>query len=358
MSIKVYQSIVNQVSEIIDIEFGVIDENGVIVACSNENKVGNKTECLELIMSSKENIVINNGTSYHKVYSKAKMEFITFIVSEEINSHKYLSLISINIENMKKNYDEKYDKLNFFRSIIMDNILQADIQNRAKELCLVNNVNRVAFLISIKDTKDLSINEILQGLFPNSNKDFIVSLEEENIVLIKEISNVEDGKEINSVSNKIINTLTADLGLTVNVGVGTFVENIKDISRSYKEAQMALTIGGIYDSERIVINYNNLGIGRLIYQLPKTLCKLFLKEVFREGALESFDKEILLTIQKFFENNLNVSETSRQLFVHRNTLVYRLDKIQKMTGLDLRMFDDAITFKVAMLVKAYLEKND
>ena len=135
------------------------------------------------------------------------------------------------------------------------------------------------------------------------------------------------------------------------------VTGIKDLARSFKEAQVALEVGKVFDTDRNIINYDNLGIARLIYQLPTTLCDMFLQEVFKRGSIETLDQETLFTIQKFFENNLNVSETSRKLFVHRNTLVYRLEKIKKLTGLDLREFEDAIVFKVALMVKKYLTAN-
>ena len=123
---------------------------------------------------------------------------------------------------------------------------------------------------------------------------------------------------------------------------------------------MALDVGKIFYSHKKVIAYGNLGIGRLIYQLPLPLCKMFIKEIFDDKTPDDFDEETLTTINKFFENNLNVSETSRQLYIHRNTLVYRLDKLQKSTGLDLRVFEDAITFKIALMVVKYMnymEKN-
>ena len=152
----------------------------------------------------------------------------------------------------------------------------------------------------------------------------------------------------------IADTLNSEFYAKVTIGIGTVVENIKDLARSYKEAQVALEVGKVFDTEKNIISYENLGIGRLIYQLPTTLCEMFLQEVFKNGSLDNLDRETLLTIQSFFENNLNVSETSRKLFVHRNTLVYRLEKIRKITGLDLREFDHAITFKVALMVKRYL----
>ncbi|HHV28490.1 MAG TPA: PucR family transcriptional regulator [Clostridium sp.] len=357
MSIKLYQNLVNQIKDVIDSEFGIMDDTGLILACSNEKKVGQSNPLASEVMRSKDQFVIIEGQTFQKVYIKNKLEFITFISSDCTNGNKFLALISINAINMKSYFDEKYDKISFIKGIILDNILPGDITLRAKELHLPNNVNRVVFLIETEKTKDIYAHEIVEGLFPVKNKDFVIVLDDETVVLIKELKAEYDYKEVNKISRVIIDTLSTEGMIKARIGIGTVVDNIKDIGRSFKEAQMALLIGGIFDSEKSVIDYNKLGIGRLIYQLPPTLCNLFLKEVFKEGSFEALDSETMYTITKFFENNLNVSETSRQLYVHRNTLVYRLDKIQKITGLDLRLFDDAIIFKVAMLVKKYLDSN-
>lgn len=357
LSVKLYQSLINQVKDIIDDDFGIMDDTGLIWACSNEKINGQINPLATEVMRSKEPFVVIEGKSFLKVYIKNKLEFIAFINSQNEANYKYLSLISINAINMKNYYEEKYDKLNFLKGIIMDNILPGDTTLRAKELHLASNVKRVVFLINTEKVKDIYAHEVIEGLFPGKNKDFIVILDDENTVLIKELKQDYDYKEINKTSKIIIDTLSSEL-VKARVGIGTVVDNIKDIGRSFKEAEMALLIGGIFDDDQPVNDYNRLGIGRLIYQLPTTSCTLFLNEVFKDGTFESLDSETMSTIQKFFENNLNVSETSRQLYIHRNTLVYRLDKIQKITGLDLRMFDDAIIFKVAMLVKKYLDSNE
>jgi len=144
----------------------------------------------------------------------------------------------------------------------------------------------------------------------------------------------------------------------VRVGIGTAVNDLKFVSRSFKEAKMALEVGKIFEMTSLVINYETLGIGRLIYQLPMSLCRMFVNEVLRGEDADDFDEETLITVDKFFENNLNVSETARKLYIHRNTLVYRLDKLQKQTGLDLRNFDDAITFKITLMVGKYMNHKD
>ncbi len=355
---KLFQNLVSQIKDIIETEFGIADDTGLILGCSKESRVGSIHPDADEIIGAKENFVVIGGVSFQKVYVRNKLEFIIFIASEEESSRKYLSLIAVNVMNVKNYHEEKFDKNNFYKNIIMDNILPGDIAMKAKELHLPLNACRVVFLIRTDRSREVHLYEMAQSLFPNRLKDFVITLDDESTVLIKELKCADDYKEIDRTAKAIIDTLNTELMVKAQIGIGTVAENIKDIGRSFKEAQTALQIGSIFENEKSIINYNNLGIGRLIYQLPTTLCKLFLKEVFSEGSFESLDTETLFTIQKFFENNLNVSETSRQLYVHRNTLVYRLDKIQKVTGLDVRNFDDAIIFKVSMLVKRYLDRAE
>ena len=355
---KLFQNLVNQIREVIDSEFGIMDESGLILGCSEEEKTGSLHPTAPAVINEKGVFCEIEGQLFQKVYIKNKLDFIAFINMEGVHSEKFLSLIVINFTNVRNYYEERFDKGNFFKNIITDNILPGDISLKAKELHISFNVSRTVFLIKVDKAKDIQSHEVVLGLFPNKVKDFVIELDEENTVLIKELKAADDYNEVDRTAKAIIDTLNTELMVKAQIGIGSAVNNVRDIGRSFKEAQTALQIGSIFESDKAIVNYNNLGIGRLIYQLPTTLCKLFLKEVFKEGSLESLDRETLLTIQKFFENNLNVSETSRQLYVHRNTLVYRLDKIQKITGLDLRIFDDAITFKVSMLVKKYLDKAD
>lgn len=353
---KLFQNLVNQIKEIIDCEFGIMDETGLILGCSKESLTGSVHPAAPLVVNIKDTLCEADGYLFQKVYIKNKLEFIAFIINEGEQSAKYLSLVVINVTNIRSYYDEKFDKGNFFKSIITDNILPGDISLKVKELHIPVSVYRAVFLIRIDQSKEIQSHEIIQSLFPNKAKDAVIALDEDSTVLIKELKAADDDREIDKTAKIVIDTLNTELMVKAQIGIGSIVDNVRDIGRSFKEAQTALQIGSIFESDKTIVNYNNLGIGRLIYQLPTTLCKLFLKEVFKEGSLESLDRETLLTISKFFENNLNVSETSRQLYVHRNTLVYRLDKIQKITGLDLRSFDDAIIFKVSMLVKKYLDR--
>ena len=258
------------------------------------------------------------------------------------------------LNGAKQNYEEKHNKGTFVKNIISDNILLGDIYVRAKELHFVCDVPRGVFLVRQGEPADPAMIDTIQGLFPDKQVDFVLSINETDVALIKQRPEGAEGKRLDKIAQQIEETLASELGLKAVVGIGTVVTNIRDLARSYKEAQLAIEVGKVFDTERTVINYDNLGIGRLIYQLPTTLCEMFLREVFKKNPIDALDQETLFTINKFFENNLNVSETARKLFVHRNTLVYRLEKIKKLTGLDLREFDDAITFKVALMVKKYL----
>ncbi len=354
---KLFQNLVQQIKGIIDTRFGIIDQNGLILACSNEDSVGKTVSLIKSPEDYRDNVFTINGITYQKVFIKNKVEFLTFMDSADEYGKKILSLISLNVANIRNYHEEKFDRANFIKNILLDNILPGDIPLRTKELRLDYISERVIFLIKTGKSRDVFSHEIIQSLFPDKIKDFIIFLDDESTVLVKELKNNRNSDYIEKTAKIILDTLNTESMVKARIGVGTVAENISDIARSFKEAQTALLVGSIFESDRFIVSYDNLGLGRLIYQLPTTLCRLFLNEVFEEGSFESLDNETILTIQKFFENNLNISETSRQLYVHRNTLVYRLDKIQKITGLDLRKFDDAIIFKVSMLVKKYLDRG-
>ena len=295
-----------------------------------------------------------DGYTYKPFGVHVKPDYAVFIEGTDDQAAKYASILAISLSSIQQNYDEKYDRNNFVKNIILDNVLPGDITLKARELHFNADISRVVFLISIVSANEVSAYDVIQNLFPDKNKDFVFNITETEIVLVKEIKAGIDNKDLEKLARAISDTLSGEFFTKVNVGIGTPVTGIKDLARSFKEAQIAIEVGKVFDTDKTIVSYDNLGIARLIYHLPTTLCETFLKEVFKKGSIESLDHETLFTIQRFFENNLNVSETSRKLFVHRNTLVYRLDKIKKLTGLDLREFDHAIIFKIALMVKKYL----
>ena len=336
---------------------GVLDENATIVACSELSKIGTSNDFFSIEFSDSHDIFIRDGYTYKPFGVHVKPDYAVFVEGTDEMAGKYASILAISLSSIKQYYDEKYDRNNFVKNIILDNVLPGDISIKSRELHFNADINRVVFLISIISSNDVSAYDVIQNLFPDKNKDFVFNITESEIVLVKEIKSGIDVKDLEKLARSIADTLQTEFFTRVNIGIGTPVIGVKDLARSFKEAQIAIEVGKVFDTEKNIVSYDNLGIARLIYHLPTTLCETFLKEVFKKGSIESLDHETLFTIQRFFENNLNVSETSRKLFVHRNTLVYRLDKIKKLTGLDLREFDHAIIFKIALMVKKYLSAD-
>ncbi|MBO5883625.1 MAG: helix-turn-helix domain-containing protein [Clostridia bacterium] len=355
MSNRLFQGVIYQMKEAFDRVIGVIDENGVVISCSDLGKMGDVRQGVREELSFSTEFMAIDGYTYRFMGVGQKSEYVVFVEGEDKMAEKMSKLLSVSLGNIKSLYDEKYDKGSFIKNIILDNILPSDIYIKSKELHFNTEETRIVFLIKFFGKTDMMPFEMLQNMFPDKSKDYVISVGEHDIVLVKELKPGTDNKEIEKIAVNIADTLSTEFYTKVAIGISTAVENIKDLAKAYQEAQVALEVGKVFETEKNIISYENLGIGRLIYQLPTTLCEMFLQEVFKKGSLASLDRETLMTIQCFFENNLNVSETSRKLFVHRNTLVYRLEKIRKLTGLDLREFEHAITFKVALMVRKYLD---
>ena len=292
---------------------------------------------------------------FFKVFDDNQLEHILLAKGETDDTYMVGKIAAFQIQNLLVAYKERFDKDNFIKNLLLDNLLLVDIYNRAKKLHIDTDVRRIVFIIETKNEKDTNALETVRNIFSTKTKDFITAVDEKNIILVKEVKQTESYDDMNKIAKVVVDMLNTEVMSSVHVSYGTIVNEIKEVSRSYKEAKMALDIGKIFYENQNIIAYSNLGIGRLIYQLPLPLCKMFIREIFDGKSPDEFDEETLTTIDKFFENSLNVSETSRQLYIHRNTLVYRLDKLQKSTGLDLRVFEDAITFKIALMVVKYMK---
>ncbi len=354
MSTRVFQNVINQLKDTVNCALAVIDDSGAIIACSDLSRLGEKhTQVLDMFTGDDE-CITDGGNTYRLLGSSMKVEHVIMVEGEGSRSAELCAVLAVSFQSIKNLYGEKYDKSSFIKNIILDNILPSDIYIKAKELHFNAEASRCVFFVRFEDKGEIIPYDIMQNMFPDKNKDYVISIGENDVVLVKEVKAGTDSKELEKTAHSIADTISAEFFHSVTIGIGSISENIKDLANAFRESQVAIEVGKVFDTKKNVISYENLGIGRLIYQLPTTLCDMFLQEVFKKGSLESLDHETLMTIQAFFENNLNVSETSRKLFVHRNTLVYRLEKIRKLTGLDLREFDHAITFKVALMVKKYL----
>lgn len=354
ISNQILQNTIEGLKTITRIDICVMDTEGKALASTINNAEQYESSVLAFVESPADSQVVQ-GFQFFKVFDEHQLEYVILVKGDSDDVYMVGKIAAFQIQNLLIAYKERYDKDNFIKNLLLDNLLLVDIYNRAKKLHIDTDVRRVVFLIETKNEKDVNALETVRGLFSGKTKDFITAVDEKNIILVKELKQSESYDDMNKTAKVILDMLNTEAMTNAHISYGTIVNEIKDVSRSYKEAKMALDVGKIFYANRNVVAYSNLGIGRLIYQLPMPLCKMFIKEIFDGKSPDEFDEETLTTINKFFENSLNVSETSRQLYIHRNTLVYRLDKLQKSTNLDLRVFEDAITFKIALMVVKYMK---
>ena len=354
ISNQVLQSTIDSIKGIARLDIAIADIDGKVLATTfveDRDLSGMVVSFAE----SQADSQAAGGYQFFKIFDEHQLEFVLIAHGDTDDVYMVGKLAVLQVQTLLVAYREKFDKDNFVKNLLLDNLLLVDIYNRAKKLHIEVGVRRVVFLVEADETIDVQAQDALKEFFSSESNDFVTAVDEKNIIVVKELQPEDGYEEVQKIAASMLDMLSSEVMLSTRVAYGTIVNEIKEVSRSYKEAKMALEVGKIFFVDRKIIAYNALGIGRLIYQLPIPLCKMFIKEIFVDVSPDDFDEETLETISKFFENNLNVSETSRQLFIHRNTLVYRLDKLDRATGLDLRVFDDAITFQIALMVVKYMK---
>ncbi len=357
ISNQILSSTIEGIKNISKVDFCVVDTEGKVITSTFDVTENYEETVLAFAESPADSQVVRDN-QYYKVFDDNRLEYVLIAKGNGDDAYVVGKMATFQLQNLLVAYKERFDKDNFIKNLLLDNLLLVDIYNRAKKLHIEAGAKRVVYLIEAEHDKDNTVLETVRGLYAGKTKDFITAVDEKNIIIVKEVSDNESYDDLEKIAITLLDTINAEAMLKVNISFGTIVNDLKEVSRSYKEATMALDVGKIFYSGKNVVAYSRLGIGRLIYQLPIPLCKMFIKEIFDGRNPDDFDEETLTTINKFFENSLNVSETSRQLYIHRNTLVYRLDKLQKATGLDLRVFEDAITFKIALMVVKYMKYMD
>ena len=354
ISNQVLQSTIDSLKGIARLDIAIADIDGKILATTFiEDK--DLSDMVVSFSASQADSQAAGGYQFFKIFDEHQLEFVLIAHGDTDDVYMVGKLAVLQIQTLLVAYREQFDKDNFIKNLLLDNLLLVDIYNRAKKLHIEVGVRRVVFLVESHETVEGTVQEALKEFFSSEAGDFVTAVDEKNSIVVKELSPEDTYTEVQKIADSMLDMLSSEVMLSTRVSYGTIVNEIKEVSRSYKEAKMALEVGKIFFVDRRIVAYNALGIGRLIYQLPIPLCKMFIKEIFADVSPDDFDEETLETIAKFFENNLNVSETSRQLFIHRNTLVYRLDKLDRATGLDLRVFDDAITFQIALMVVKYMK---
>ncbi len=362
ISNQILQSTIDGLKNITRRDFSVVDREGKVVVTTEQELVNTTVEGIEFFINSLAENQLVKGYQYFKVLDNGSTEYIVLAKGEDEEIYQIGKIATFQIQSLLIAYKERYDRDNFIKNLLLDNLLLIDIYSRAKKLHIENDAKRIIYLIETDIDKDFNYVEMVRNIFHNNGKDFVTAIDEKTIILVKELKKTDDKEkekeEIEGFAKEVQTRLSEELKKKVLVSIGSVVYDLKNVSSSFKEAKMALEVGKIFEEDKYIIKYEQLGIGRLIYQLPNNLCKMFVGEVLKDKTMAAFDEEILTTVARFFENNLNVSETSRQLYIHRNTLVYRLDKLQKLTGLDIRNFDDAIIFKIMLMVTKYMQYRE
>ena len=355
ISNQILQNTIEGLKGISRIDFCVLDTEGKALATTFEDTWNYESAVLSFVESPADSQVIQ-GCQFFKIFDEQQLEYVLLAGGESEDVYMLGKIAAFQVQSLLVAYKERFDKDNFIKNLLLDNLLLVDIYNRAKKLHIDTEVRRVIFIIETSHEKDSVALDNVRNLLGGKSRDFVTAVDEKNIIVVKELADKDGSRELEKMAKEMMEILRAESeDDKIHIAYGTVVNDIKEVSKSYKEAKLALDVGKIFFDEKDIVAYSTLGIGRLIYQLPIPLCKMFIKEIFEGKSPDEFDEETLTTINKFFENSLNVSETSRQLYIHRNTLVYRLDKLQKSTGLDLRVFEDAITFKIALMVVKYMK---
>ena len=355
ISNQILQNTIEGLKGISRIDFCVLDTEGKALATTFEDTWNYESAVLSFVESPADSQVIQ-GCQFFKIFDEQQLEYVLLAGGESEDVYMLGKIAAFQVQSLLVAYKERFDKDNFIKNLLLDNLLLVDIYNRAKKLHIDTEAKRVIFIIETSHEKDSVALDNVRNLLGGKSRDFVTAVDEKNIIVVKELADKAGSRELEKMAKEMMEILRAESeDDKIHIAYGTVVNDIKEVSKSYKEAKLALDVGKIFFDEKDIVAYSTLGIGRLIYQLPIPLCKMFIKEIFEGKSPDEFDEETLTTINKFFENSLNVSETSRQLYIHRNTLVYRLDKLQKRTGLDLRVFEDAITFKIALMVVKYMK---
>ncbi len=346
------QMTLEEIKGISRIDMAVYNESGKLLAATFDQQENFETVVIDFTESVAESQTVS-GFHFFKVIVEEEVSYVLLAKSSTEEAYMVGKLAVCQVRHLAEAYKEQFDRNNFMQNILLGNMLAVDMYNKARKFH-IEQVKRVVFVIAIERKEDASVMELVRNLFGGSSKDFVTEVDEQSVIVIKDVRELKSDEELEHIAKMMVDNLHSEIMVRVRVGYGNRVVNLQDIARSYQEAKMAIEVGKIFYPTEETFSYGKLGIGRLIYQIPMSLCEMFIREVFGDEIPDVFSEENLLTIQKFFENNLNISETARQLFVHRNTLVYRLERLEKLIGLDIRKFEDAMTFKIAMMVLSHM----
>ena len=354
----------NEIKDISKLDLALYHPNGKVVVSTSEMQV---EDMVAQFIADEKLQQTNEGYHLYKIDIENETEYVLVTFGNVENSIVIGQMAANQIRMLILSKSEEFDRNVFIQNVLLGNMLTMDMFSKAKKLH-IDAKPRVTFVIDTGNKNTDIVLELVKNLSDLRSGDFVTTVDEHSVVLVKDVSGYTKGvvqreaeleKELECIAMSLVDSLHMEAMIKVRVGYGNMITEISDIAQSFQEAKMALQVGRVFYAEKDTISYGKLGIGRLIYQLPMSLCNMFIKEVFGDKIPDVLnDEEAMSTISKFFENNLNISETARQLYVHRNTLVYRLERIEKEIGLDIRKFEDAMTFRIAVMVLAHVKDID
>lgn len=351
---QILQKCLEDWKNISQLDFCLINTDNSIFVSTCTRKLPSDSR-LEEFRAGNALCVFNTGCCMYKILENQELFYILIVWGIKESTSTIGELAVCQITTLLTAYAEKNDKNTFMQNLLLNTYSNVDAFNRAKKLHIATSVRRAIFLVETKQNKDENALATIRNIFSARTRDFITAVDDSGIIIIRELQSTESFDDLRGIAHMLVDMLNTEAMTSAWVSYSNIAEDITQLSNAYKESRTALEVGKIFYAEKNVFGYSRLGIGRLIYQLPVSICEMFIDEIFKEESLDSIDEETLFTIRTFFENNLNLSETSRQLYVHRNTLVYRFEKLQKKFGLDIRTFEDALTFKLAMMVVDYIK---
>lgn len=338
------------------LDFCLLTETNEIFVTTCSRKLPSETR-LEEFRTGNALIMANTSRCLYKIIYKDRLTHVLIVWGSGESVPTIGQLAVCQVQSLLEAYAEKNDKNTFMQKLLLGTYGEIEAFNRANKMHISSTARRAVFLVETRQPRNEHALATIRNIFSARTRDFITSIDDSGIIVIRELSSTESGEDLEEIAFLLVDMLGAEAMTQAWVSYSNTADDLMSLSNAYKEAKTAMEIGKIFYSEKQVFSYRKLGIGRLIYQLPVPVCEMFIQEIFGSESLDSLDNETLTIIRTFFENNLNLAETSRQLYVHRNTLVYRFEKIQKKFGLDLRTFEDAMTFKLAMLVSGYVKSS-
>ena len=356
LSTQTLLSTLNEIKQITGYELALFQPDGNIVVSTTDG-AQHAIKYVELLMDSELDKLSFDEYLLFKIDVNHECEYVLVLIDVTLDAEIIGKMAACQVRNLILSQSEDFDRNSFIQNVLLGNMLTMDMHSKAKRLHIEAKARVVYVIDTGKKSTDI-VTEFVKNLSDLKAGDFVTTVDEHSVVLVKDISNITEDRDetLEEIANSLVDSIHMEAMVKVRVGYGNAVTQIPELSASFQEAKMALQVGRIFYAEKDTISYSKLGIGRLIYQLPMSLCDMFIKEVFGDTIPEILeDEEAMSTINKFFENNLNISETARQLYVHRNTLVYRLERIEKEIGLDIRKFDDAMTFRIAVMVLAHVK---